>query len=151
MFGIDNTQASLLKLSGGSVGMAYQILEYIAFNGPKTYDECAEVLNLSHGSGSVRFSELVKSGCLERTQQHRTTRAGGRAVVHQIAADADFRKHLAKVHRVAKPKSGSSEDQEAMRIATRFIRGWKRTNSKNARKKLAEEVMLGLIALADRP
>lgn len=65
-------------------GMRGRILEYLAEHGPATRDQIAEAFGKHVHQISGRFTELLKLGEIEETDQRRKTKSGHPAVVVRI-------------------------------------------------------------------
>lgn len=61
------------------------ILDYIAWAGTSTCDECEIALDMSHQTTSARFTELRSKELITATGEKRKTRSGRNAVVYQVA------------------------------------------------------------------
>jgi hypothetical protein len=145
LFGLTNEQRARVSAGPRRPAMALSILVYaVKQRRGVTADECTQGLGLTHQSGSARFHELVKAGCLQGTGQKRRTRAGGFAVVHVVAPGATFAGYLTSL-RVEAKRKGSVKEQ-ALAEALSFLRGWPRA-SKSKRRILISKLVHRLITL----
>jgi hypothetical protein len=142
MFGLTPEEEARV-LAQKRAGLALRMLQFIAKRGRKgaTCDECLEALGLPHQSGSPRFGELVRAGCLQTTSTSRATRSGKLATVHVIRPGATFDAYLnlkPKVRATGLPP----KDAAVLAAGRKFLERWR----KNASKAGKEQAVGGLVA-----
>lgn len=103
-----------------------------------TCDEVLVALDLPHQTGSPRFQELAKAGCLVATDKRRRTRSGKTAVVHVVAKDASFIAYLTLGSaRGKKTKAAglSTRERAILDASLEFLSRWNAAKTSKGREK----------------
>lgn len=150
MFGLTPTEEAAILAGPKRLAMALLILRFVAEKGEQgaTCDECIVALNLPHQSGSPRYAELVRSGCLVAAKK-RATRTGALALAHRAAPDADFRVYLATAQKKGQKATLPAEETAVLAAGMKFVRAW-RASSKN-RENAAVTLINELGTIARKP
>ncbi len=125
---------------------ALAILKYVSKSiDGATCDECAEALGLTENSGSPRFSELERAGCLEFTGVRKTTRAGGIARVCRVTKNANFRNYF-KITKNKTSKHGlSQQDSNILAAGKKFLKNWHKNKKNEDKSVVVKELIMALI------
>jgi hypothetical protein len=149
-FNLTREQVQAIYLGPKRAAMALSILEFVANQKQgATCDECMVALGLLHQSASVRYSELVKTGCLVFNGKLRSTQSGAKAKVHQVSPTGDFKKYLALAGKTKKP--GLSEfEQDILTLGKDFWSRWHKARSKKSREEAAVALVTRLASLSHK-
>jgi hypothetical protein len=130
--------------------MACQIFEFVKAQKAATCDEVMVALGFPHGSASVRYSELVASGCFVPTKK-RQTRSGGMALAHEVAEGVTFNRYLDFLTRPKGSKKGSvllPLEQSVLQEGMLFIQKWRKARTPKQRENIAVDLVNKLAILA---
>jgi len=132
---------------------AFNMLRYVADNGEQgsTCDEALVALSLPHQSGSPRFWELVRAGCLQPTKRRRKTQSGASAVVHVVPKEASFLAYLAigRMPGKTKVEGLSTREQAILDAGNDFLKRWKAAKTKKGQNG-ALTALVGRLCTADK-
>lgn len=148
MFGLTNEEE--LAVLGGPkrTALAFRILVHVSEVGDATAHECSEALHVPNQSLSVRFSELVKSGCLTHRGKKRRTKSGGLALICKVAEEADFKTYLALVRVKSKKSRGLSDvEQKVLTAGMEFLAKWKRAKTQKGRQDASVTLVNSLVRI----
>jgi hypothetical protein len=147
-FNLTREQVQAIRLGPQRAAMALNILEFVSKqNQGATCDECMVALDLLHQSASVRYSELVKTGCLVFRGKLRSTQSGASAKVHHVSPTADFKRYLALAGKMRKPGLSDFE-QDILTLGKDFWTRWHKAKSKKSREVAAVTLVTRLAALS---
>ena len=148
MFGLSPTEEAAVTAGPKRLSLALAILHYMwDLEGGTTCTDCLSAMGVSYQSGSVRFYELAKAGCLQATGETRRTVEGGRAKVYQATKKPDFKAYLRP--RKEAPKD-TTEDQEVLRQGLRFVKRWRKAKTQRGKEQAATDLIKSLAEVADR-
>lgn len=122
-----------------SAGVALRIMAMAVKRGGVTADECIKKFGLPPPTVTTRFSELVRCGCLQQTNQQRQTRQNRSARVYVVPKGAMFSAYLMSARHARKKEwlTYSAFDQEVLSVSYDFMRKWRKATSRQGREKLA--------------
>lgn len=141
------TPAEVLAVKTGPkrIAVAWRILDYVEKTKGTTCHECLEGIGIAYQTGSPRYHELVRAGCLVPTGQRRTTSQGGMATVHRLAPKVDFKKFLNLPKRSG--KDSGDLDKEIVRVGQAFLRRWRKAKTHKGRESAAVALVQAMVGL----
>lgn len=132
---------------------AYNILRFVADSKDRgaTCDDALLALTIPHQTGSPRFLELVRAGCLQPTKRRRKTQSGASAVVHVVPEDTSFIAYLTigRMPSVAKVQGLSTKEQAILDAGHDFLKRWKGAKTKKGQKGALTDLVRRLCAADD--
>lgn len=151
MLGLSNQEELAVRQGPKRLAMAFQILEFAVRQkrSGATCDEVVTALGLYPPSASVRYSELVKSGCLVATTRVRPTTSKGVAKVHVAASRPNFKKYMQYLQRPVSKRAGLSLlDSSILYVGKAFCKRWTRAKTSTGRENASRYLINTLVGLA---
>ena len=147
--GLTPQQTAIILAGPKNTSTTLRILQFVAQAGDDgaTSDECRAALDLSHESGSARFTELTQAGCLQPTNQRRRTRAGGTAKVFVVVDNVDFAIYLRymQLPRAQKHTDLSRRESMLLSASENFVQQWAKTKTNKQREQRIKKLITTLL------